>query len=378
MGSLLIIGGTSPIYGQTNFTEIIKTQKTIEDTIKIKELHIKQEIPYSIIYSSLEKQCNPAIIQEAKTFTNSLKEVRITNNSPQKIKTEMEKNFTILKTIIPSIKTDNETSFCKQKYLTYSLLEYSQSIYLKWNNSTNNKTNSITTTKPKPTPPTQDTEHGSAETIEKEPEHYLTIIHQDKDLTNNRDRTFSEVTEIYLQQEIWKLFNVKLLNQKDLEILNEKIEVNYKQNCGNTHGSYHMTQNTDGSNRKLKKITLNINLCIEKNYINNFQGYISQIFIHELAHYFYYFKDPNPKVFENICREGNENRCNNSEFVSSYAMKNKEEDYAESFVHRYLENVGNGKMIVDIEHGSTEHGSAKSPSDIGLAKNQYFKSTYTT
>jgi predicted SprT family Zn-dependent metalloprotease len=132
-----------------------------------------------------------------------------------------------------------------------------------------------------------------------------------------------------------------------------------------------MTQKTDGSNRKFKQIKLNINLCNDKSYLQTLETYVRQIFIHEMAHYFYYFKDSHYSVFGELCRKNNTNECTSNDFVSTYAMKNKEEDYAESFTHRYLETTTQRRMIVDQEHGSAETSSR-----IQEAKNQYFFYTY--
>lgn len=91
------------------------------------------------------------------------------------------------------------------------------------------------------------------------------------------------------------------MDQYDINLLNDKIEISYVEGCGTTKGSYHMLQKVDGSNRKLKAIKLNINLCMDTHYINNFDRYVRQIFIHELAHYLYYFKDSSYQTFNVIC-----------------------------------------------------------------------------
>jgi hypothetical protein len=132
-----------------------------------------------------------------------------------------------------------------------------------------------------------------------------------------------------------------------------------------------MTQKTDGSNRKFKEIKLNINLCSEQNYLKNFNRYVKQIFIHELGHYLYYFKDKHTEAFNKLCRTGTR-KCESEDFVTTYAMKNKEEDYAESFAHWYMENISHQAMIVD-----REHGSATTSSLIQETKNQYFSYTYS-
>jgi hypothetical protein len=52
----------------------------------------------------------------------------------------------------------------------------------------------------------------------------------------------------------------------------------------------------------------------------------------------YYFKDTNVEDFTNICWDNDQDTCSSNEFVSTYAQKNKEEDYAESFAYWYMSN----------------------------------------
>jgi hypothetical protein len=67
---------------------------------------------------------------------------------------------------------------------------------------------------------------------------------------------------------------------------------------------------------------------------------------HELWHYIYFFKDKNPSSFSEICWNKWQINCLPSEFVSKYATKSVEEDYAESFAYWYLDASD------DKEHGS--------------------------
>jgi len=131
-----------------------------------------------------------------------------------------------------------------------------------------------------------------------------------------------------------------------------------------------MTQKTDGTDRVFKQIKLNINLCTNELYLKNFDTYIRQILIHELGHYLYYFKDATTEKFDAICRKKGVLSCASTDFVSAYAMKNKEEDYAESFAHWYLSNTNGGEMIVDTEHKSAD------TSKLQQTKDAYFRITF--
>jgi hypothetical protein len=377
LSCLIVVGGISGAGHQKNFANVIEAQDFIENTIQLKELHIKQTIPYSIIYHSLQQQCDPVIIKEADLLVEVVKKSRTSGIYSQTLlKKEMESRFTILKNLIPSLKTDNEKMFCKQKYLTYSLLEYTQGLYL-------GTINAVTTQLPlpekkplstpiRPTPMEQLLEptpsHGSATAFDI-PKYLTLTTHQL--LTSKVDMVVSQFAEASIQKEIGRLIALGFLTPNDIEILNEKIELKYLPNCGTTQGSYHMTQRTDGSNRQFKSIKLNINLCNETSYLKHFDQYVRQIFIHEMAHYFYYFKDNYSTTFGAFCRQERENICTTADFVSNYAMKNQEEDYAESFTHRYLKTTTHNKMIVD-----GEHGSAEVVSKIQMAKEIYFSSMY--
>jgi hypothetical protein len=62
------------------------------------------------------------------------------------------------------------------------------------------------------------------------------------------------------------------------------------------------------------------------------------VYIHELAHYVYFFKDSNTNAFEQLCRAGTtkNSQCQSSEaFFSTYAATEPQEDYAESFAFWY-------------------------------------------
>jgi hypothetical protein len=284
----------------------------------------------------------------------------------------------MLKNMIPSLKTKDEKLFCKQKYLTYALMEYSQNLY-QGGTSLSSQLPSKLPMKADPKTPAsqlpgeqalvgQETLHNSADT----PERYLTLINNDNTL-NRTELPIAQLTEKYIQKEIGKLISLGFLKPTDIEILNEKIEVNYVKGCGTTRGSYHMTQKTDGSNKKFTRIKLNINLCSSQQYLANFERYVRQIFIHELGHYLYYFKDSHTSVFDKFCRNKGANSCETMDFVSTYASKNKEEDYAESFAHWYLEKTTESSMIVDQEHGSADISSK-----VTSAKDQYFDYTFTT
>ena len=59
---------------------------------------------------------------------------------------------------------------------------------------------------------------------------------------------------------------------------------------------------------------------------------VQQLLFHEIGHKYAFWKDENQKkAFEKICWNWEKNICRNNDFVSDYALTDKDEDYAETF-----------------------------------------------
>ena len=59
---------------------------------------------------------------------------------------------------------------------------------------------------------------------------------------------------------------------------------------------------------------------------------VQQLLFHEIGHKYAFWKDENQKkTFEKICWNWEKNICRNNDFVSDYALTDKDEDYAETF-----------------------------------------------
>lgn len=332
-----ICGATTITLGQKQFDTIIEAQTFIEDNLSFDEIQITNPFPYSVVYSLLDQGCGKSDQHEQ---ISKLKSIWGQNLSNWNIQSEMQRYFeTLKKMIISTNKLKGEQEFCQQKYILYSLLEHSQQLYTSSSSSFSIKSSNNKMSK--------DTEHQSAEEIKSNIkmwdiwEYHLSLHNYTQNIKQKTHLLISQLTEKIIQKEIWILLEKGLLNIEDINTLDGKIEINYVNSCGITKGSYHMMERIWGSNRTLKAIRLNINLCSDSDYLNNFEKYVKQIFIHELAHYFYYFKDNNSQSFEEICWENENNICTINNFVSDYAQKNKEEDYAESFTYRYLGYLNN-------------------------------------
>jgi hypothetical protein len=366
---LLVIGGVSGAISSKQETSLIDTQTLLERALNFSESRVSQKISYPIIYALLESKCPTDVIDETKQLAATMKSA--STSDTQTSKSYLAKKFTSIKKLLLAINTPDEATFCKQKYLFYTLLEQTQLLYLE-SDGTTKITPQIAniTTPPVPTT-TKEPTHDSAPTEVITEQTYLRLINKTDSLSNPADFDLASRAEAQVQKEIGKLIDFGFLGKSDIKTLNEKININYVNGCGTTKGSYHMTQKTDGSNRKFKAINLNINLCSTEKYLKNFERYVRQILVHELGHYFYYFKDTLSSTFNPICREGETLICTSDDFVSTYAMTNADEDYAESFTHWYLETYISDQMIVD-----TAHGSANTQTEKLREKAAYFEQAY--
>lgn len=364
---LLCIGSSPNNDCQKSFPNVIEAQQFLERTLQIEQMTIQQSLPYTLIYNLLEQGCNEQVIEESKKLTTLLQSMWTNSFREPFIKSEMERRFTLLQHLIAKVKTSDEKLFCKQKYLMYHLLERSQVLFT----TPSLAVREVALLLPQGLPSTPLSQEHAVASVTSGNTTYLTLLTTNS-LTTKTALLLSQLTEKYLQTEIGKLIALGFLTAKDVQTLDQKIEITYVTGCGTTRGSYHMIQKTDGSQRKFKMIKLNVNLCDEAYYIKNFDRYVRQIFIHELGHYLYYFKDISTVNFDTLCRQEGENICQDEDFVSAYAQKNKEEDYAESFAHRYIGKTTEHEMIVDREHGSAPSSAIKQQ------KESYFEKVWKT
>lgn len=313
---------------KTNQT-IFENDKFFTENLKIYESTITDYIPFEIIYESYDAWCDNKIIDNTNKIVNNLSKNWDKKIKQSKYESTMNLRFDILKGMLSEIdKEKDKNLFCKKKLILYHLLDTTQELYLKKSNislknqnkklfDSNNK-NSINS-------------HWSADTVK-----YITLTSNSNTLDKS-ELLFVSSAEKYIQNEIWKLLQRKFLNNSDIKTLNNKVFLHFNKTCENTKWSFHMLQSKDWKIKQFKSIELNINLCNKNTYMKNFENYIRQIFIHEISHYIYVFKDNSWDIFKSICWE-NWNTCNNEDFVSNYAKSSYAEDYAETLAYRYLDN----------------------------------------
>lgn len=313
---------------KNKLSNIEKSEKQIQEILNISGLTIEDYIPYDTIYSIYEKQCDEKIIQEAQKTIDTVTPIRSNWIKSSKYISTMKQRFSLFKNLLFSQNSKWEDFFCKKNYLSYHVMELSQNAYIKKTNKNliipksnlNTDSNAITQ---------NIKEHNSAISDIK--------LNNNTDILSESELRYSTRAEELIQNEIINLVNMNLLNQNDLNTLNNNITINYSKSCENTKWSFHILKSKDWLFVQFKSIILNINLCNSDNFRKNYDNYIKQIFIHEISHYIYTFKDNYTDNFSQICRNSKKS-CTIDSFVSDYSTNNTAEDYAETFAYRYLDN----------------------------------------
>lgn len=288
--------------------------KQIEQMAGIRTIGHEDYIPYEVILSELSSSCQRSDINLGQNKYNTF--IANPNNSSyfgNKSKVRKMLKFNAIRNLIIRASSKDENTLCTQKYFLYQVLQKIQ---------------------------------------EPDPFSYPFSIQNNSSWLSSDDMVFSDLAQVYIQDRMQRLVKEGIMEASDLAHLDNKIIINYVQQCGNVHGSYHMMVSPNGQ-QTVSKIVINMNVCTTENYLTHFKKYVDQLFVHELAHYLYYFKDDTSRTFENICRKNNRNICNSEDFVTKYAQSSKEEDYAESFSYWYLMIHQGGKRIPnssDIPH----------------------------
>lgn len=326
----------------TKDSTIFDVMDLIKESIKFNSITIETNVPYSLVQDAINKYCPEDAITEAKWSVQSLINARWNLDTSDKNKA-LNERFNLLKKTIGNTKETNEYKYCKQNYLYFSLLKVTQELY-KWDTEVKVNTTNDTKSTQKDEIKTQSTKnettttqtHGSAKNNLN-----FNFNHNTSWLPINARNSFYLDTERYLQDTIADLYAKNILNYSDIQRLNNKINVTYLQTCKTTEWDFRMTRNKSTGKYTFKEINLIIAYCETNNTPQKHQRHVQQILAHELWHYIYFFRDSNPSAFSEICRNNGKINCLSSEFVTNYARKSPEEDYAESFAYRYLNSKKN-------------------------------------
>ena len=314
----------------TNSKNIFENDEIIKSATNVEKNLINIEVPFREIYSIYRSKCSESSIEEANGKIESMKELWNNDSKFENRSLDLSNKYIKVQNMLSSVKQEDEDTFCTQKYLLYNMLEETQNQYVQ-----ETKIKLIKYTK------FQDSSNTTQKTeikVHSAPTHikYLNLVNRTKGLSDE-ELDYANLADEYIQKEIWKLLDRNFLTKEDLKILDDKIVLNYNKTCANTKWAFHMLQSSDWKQKIFKSIILNVNLCDNKSFIQNYTNYIRQIFIHEISHYIYMFIDTWTANFDKICWDTAKG-CSSENFVSNYANSNAAEDYAESFAYWYLDN----------------------------------------
>ena len=337
----------TPVYtlavGVNDIHNIFDAVEFIKKAVRFDSITIKSDVPYDLVQWAIKKYCPQSAVDQANKELEPLREVWVASITKPGINKSLSDRFDMVKWLIIEQKKDNQYRYCKDSYLLFSILKTTQELYTwekdpkKTNTKTNNTQNKSQETK------ANSESHNSASTKKLD----FTFIHDTIWLPNDAKKSFSETTENYLQEIMADLVDINILDKNDLKTLNNKIEVTYLQSCNVTEWTFRVIRNKQTGAYTFKEIKLIIAYCDKNNTPERQKRHVQQILAHELWHYIYFFKDKNPSKFSEICWDNGKMNCLPEEFVSNYAKKSKEEDYAESFAYWYLYNTDGSS---DNEH----------------------------
>jgi len=319
----------------------------IKESINFDTITIESAVPYDLVQNVIKKRCSQSAVNQASKELIPIKEARVSYLENPNINRSLSDRFDKVKWLIQEQKKENEYKYCKDSYLLFSILQTTQDLY------TGKK-------EPKKVTQNNDKKYTTTDTVDNRASteshwsapiqsHNFTFVHNTDWLPNDSKKSFSETTEKYLQEILSDLVNIHILDEDDLKTLNNKIEVTYQQSCDITEWTFRAIRNKQTWTYTFKEISLIIAYCEKNNTPQRQKRHVQQILAHELWHYIYFFKDKNPSDFSEICWDNGKINCLPQEFISNYAMRSQEEDYAESFAYWYLYSTD---WDSDNQHGS--------------------------
>ena len=309
--------------------DIFTSVEFIKESINFENITIDSKIPYDLIQWVIKKHCSQSTIDQATMEIWKYREI-LNSHSNNSTKYLSDK-FNTVKWLIINQKKDDQYNFCKNSFLLFSVLKDTQNLYLWESLSNTNKEENK-----------ENKSNESLESTDKQLDNHkmkkidFTFKHDTSALPNKVKQSYSESTDIYLQDILASLMNDNILDKTDLKSLKNKIYVEYKQNCDFTEWAFRVVKDQATEEYTFKDINLIIAYCDNDNSSDRHKRHTQQILAHELWHYVYFFKDKNSSIFSKICWNDDKMTCQSEEFVSDYAQESPEEDYADTFAYRYL------------------------------------------
>ncbi|NOZ44791.1 MAG: hypothetical protein GXP45_06745 [bacterium] len=294
---------------------------------------------------------------------------RLTNY--QKL-TYLQNFYHQLLTLAPRIFTSNINNYCRQNYSIYYLAQKVQDQYLTilkdkglagemllWNDLDEDKTQVLLPSINKQLS-FVDKKLQSANVPENIDIKAVSLHDFGNEASQKLKSKVVELTSQSIKSVLADMLQNHIIDKQDITLLKDKIKVNYVRGCQATKGSYNIHRVYSGvylQSTELKELDINVNLCPSFEYLNNLQSYVTEIFSHEMGHHIYYFKDNHPQDFQHICRFNEQHKiCPSEGFVSKYAETKPEEDYAESFLHRYQkDSTMNSNSVLQNKKNYFDH-----------------------
>lgn len=315
----------------SEINDVFSSVEFIKESIDFKNITISSKVPYDLIQWSIKKYCSSESIEQATLDLEQFKDVWESNRSD--LNKYLSNRFDTIKWLISNHKKDNQYKYCKDMYLLFFALKTTQDLYTWETNFKQAKTQEKNLHKNNETSKNTNNQSNNSEYKKIN----FTFNHDTSGLPNDTKQSYLKSTENYLQETLTSLINSNILNKNDLNILNNKIKVTYKQSCDFTEWTFRIIKDQDSEKYTFKDINLIIAYCDKDSSQNRQKRHTQQILAHELWHYIYFFKDKNSSTFSKICRNDTKATCQPEEFVSDYAQESPEEDYADSFAYRYLD-----------------------------------------
>lgn len=183
-------------------------------------------------------------------------------------------------------------------------------------------------------------------------------------LTTQQKALLSEIEQLMkhmLSYSVYRLQQDGVLDQTDINELREKMNIEYGTACNLFHGRYEIKQTLDNKGNHIRydtqQFTIKVNLCPSYFVIRDMPKIFQRIITHELAHHVYYYKDQWREDFKSICWESADTqhgRCGEGDFVSPYAQSLAVEDYADHFMHWYLDLIDKDSYYIREKTGHFE------------------------
>lgn len=164
---------------------------------------------------------------------------------------------------------------------------------------------------------------------------FLQTLSSDERLLAERSR---EVMVVALASVLDEFVQKWWFTEDDVNMLADVVVLEYTADCWSVAGkyevSYQVDKNWQKKNVRTTALHLTVSTCTKIWFVVQKLWLSRLIAMHELGHHVWWYKDPSPEQFTNLCwkdEQTRNDRCVERDFVSAYAQTAPQEDYAEHF-----------------------------------------------